>query len=296
MVSYRRRSVLTFPDPSRVVRLTSATAGVANDTILVMCNSTSVCSTLREYLSARSKAYNFGDPTPTDHNTPAAPSQIMRDKLREYFWWKTSLGKMSKNLYKTRGGSSTSYGGGGGFKKNSVEAQGAIEIENPALKRKAELRGQAPRGKRRRVRGGAGMVVADSSREGNAAASGSDPNALEAEASNLADLFVLPSLIRTQLTMLCDRMEATSADIAAPAYVNATLEHVSEQFDELAFDQFFGLLSNETLVIVRPYNGDDDDRVLEELRPKYVVVYDPDPSFVRRIEVSFPRVSIPDLD
>lgn len=82
-------------------------------------------------------------------------------------------------------------------------------------------------------------------------------------------------------------MEATSADIAAPAYVNKTLEHVSEAFDEVAFNEYFGLLSNETLVIIRPYNGDDDDRVLEELRPTYVVMYDPDPSFVRRIEVSF---------
>ena len=99
---------------------------------------------------------------------------------------------MSKNLFKTRGGSSSNLGGGGGFKKNSVEATGAVEIENPALKKKAEMRGQAPRGKRRRVRGGAGIVVADSGRDGVAATSGSDPNALEAEASNLADLYVLP--------------------------------------------------------------------------------------------------------
>ena len=81
-------------------------------------------------------------------------------------------------------------------------------------------------------------------------------------------------------------MTATSADIAAPDYVNAT-EHISESFDEVAFDDYFGLLSNETLVIIRPYTGDDDDKVLEELRPKYIVMYDPDPSYVRRIEVSF---------
>ena len=87
-------------------------------------------------------------------------------------------------------------------------------------------------------------------------------------------------------------MEATSADIAAPAYVNKTLEHVSEAFDEIAFNEYFGLLSNETLVIIRPYNGDDDDRVLEEVRPKYVVMYDPDPSFVRRIEVRFSFVVV----
>lgn len=61
----------------------------------------------------------------------------------------------------------------------------------------------------------------------------------------------------------------------------------NDVFSELDFNAYFGIVSNEDLVIVRPYDGDDDDRVLEELRPKYVVMYDPDPSFVRRIEVRF---------
>lgn len=85
-------------------------------------------------------------------------------------------------------------------------------------------------------------------------------------------------------------MEATSTDIAAPSYVNMT-EHVTESFDPVDFDTYFGLLANETLVIIRPYTGDDDDKVLEELRPKYVVMYDPDPAFVRRIEVSSPGIN-----
>lgn len=59
-----------------------------------------------------------------------------------------------------------------------------------------------------------------------------------------------------------------------------------EAFNELDFREYFGFIANEDLVVARPYLGDEDDRVLEELRPKYVVLYDPSPAFVRRIEVS----------
>lgn len=63
---------------------------------------------------------------------------------------------------------------------------------------------------------------------------------------------------------------------------------MTDFFDPLGFEGNFGLLSAEDLVVVRPYKGDDDDQVLEELRPKYIVMYDPDPGFIRRIEVSMP--------
>jgi hypothetical protein len=58
-----------------------------------------------------------------------------------------------------------------------------------------------------------------------------------------------------------------------------------DTFDENAYDEFFGLCATDDLVVIRPYASDEDDRVLEELRPKYVVMFDADPGFVRRIEV-----------
>jgi DNA excision repair protein ERCC-4 len=55
-------------------------------------------------------------------------------------------------------------------------------------------------------------------------------------------------------------------------------------FDDNA-DDYFELYDNEDLVLVLPYDGDIDDRVLEEMRPRFVVMYEPNPSFVRRVEV-----------
>jgi DNA excision repair protein ERCC-4 len=63
-------------------------------------------------------------------------------------------------------------------------------------------------------------------------------------------------------------------------------ETLTDAIDDQDYDEFFGLLAPEEVVIVRPYGGDDDELVLAELRPRFVVMYDPDPAFVRRIEVS----------
>ena len=50
-------------------------------------------------------------------------------------------------------------------------------------------------------------------------------------------------------------------------------------------DDYFELYDNEDLVLVIPYDGDMDDRVLEEMSPRFVVMYEPHPSFTRRVEV-----------
>lgn len=55
-------------------------------------------------------------------------------------------------------------------------------------------------------------------------------------------------------------------------------------FSAIGFEDYFGLISADDLVVVRSYSEDDDDKILEEIRPRYIVMYDPDPAFVRRIE------------
>lgn len=48
----------------------------------------------------------------------------------------------------------------------------------------------------------------------------------------------------------------------------------------------YGLLAPEDSVIIRPYGGEDDDILLQELRPRFVVMYEPNLAFIRRLEVS----------
>jgi DNA excision repair protein ERCC-4 len=57
----------------------------------------------------------------------------------------------------------------------------------------------------------------------------------------------------------------------------------SDPLDDM--EDFFELFDMNELVVVHPYEGDMDEHVLEEVKPRYVIMYEPDAAFIRRIEV-----------
>jgi DNA excision repair protein ERCC-4 len=54
--------------------------------------------------------------------------------------------------------------------------------------------------------------------------------------------------------------------------------------DNAEFEPLYGLLAPAQTVIIRAYGDDSDDRMLAELRPRFMVMYEPSQDFVRRIE------------
>ena len=56
----------------------------------------------------------------------------------------------------------------------------------------------------------------------------------------------------------------------------------------------YGLVEPEEIVIVRAYSDDSDDMILMELRPRFVVMFDPSLEFLRRMEV-FDRLLSPHI-
>jgi DNA excision repair protein ERCC-4 len=56
------------------------------------------------------------------------------------------------------------------------------------------------------------------------------------------------------------------------------------------FDTNYGLLKPEETVLIRAYSDDTDDRMLTEIKPKFIVMFEPDMDFVRRVEVSLPLI------
>ena len=50
-------------------------------------------------------------------------------------------------------------------------------------------------------------------------------------------------------------------------------------------EDFFELFDLNDLLVVHPYDGDMDEHILEELKPRYIIMYEPDASFIRRVEV-----------
>ena len=53
----------------------------------------------------------------------------------------------------------------------------------------------------------------------------------------------------------------------------------------LDYAMHFGLLTPEQAVVVRAYSDDTDEQMLAEIQPRYIIMFEPNLDFVRRIEV-----------
>lgn len=269
------------------VDLNESVDTAVNDTILIMCNSVRTVTTLKKYLSSIPELNREAkDDLPT--RASAGGRDLLLARAAEYFLWKGSMGKMSRGIkaasistlagivYNQDQGqiaaatsngavvrAGTSGGAGRGGKDNNYESA--------ALKRKSQYKHGSHINKRRRVRGGGAFNPNDRSSTKVKPPGGLSTEILEREAAELADAVAHSSGV---------------GEDAAISALSATLQEPDEDFDPLAFDEYFGLLETEQTVIIRAFAGDEDDRILEELRPKYVIIYDPDPAFVRRLEVS----------
>jgi DNA excision repair protein ERCC-4 len=141
------------------------------------------------------------------------------------------------------------------FAQNQRALDGAVDARHGSH----SYRGKAPPNKRRRVRGGAAAAVASGpSRAANGAvAAPAEPGA------HVAEL-----LGAVQLTEL----EAQHA----PECVNDPLQDMEDYFE---------LFDMDDLLVIHPYDGDLDEHLLEEVKPRYIIMYEPDAAFIRRVEV-----------
>lgn len=67
--------------------------------------------------------------------------------------------------------------------------------------------------------------------------------------------------------------------VSAARVYDHDLEEVDDPMD------YFGLVEPSNLVVLHSYAGESDSRLLENLKPRFIIMYDPDPTFVRCIEV-----------
>src|SRR5690554_5938823 len=75
-------------------------------------------------------------------------------------------------------------------------------------------------------------------------------------------------------------MHATQEAPTSSAFVH---DHELEEIDD--FTDQFGLIEPSNLVVMHSYAGECDSKLLENIKPRFIVMYDPDPTFVRCIEV-----------
>lgn len=117
--------------------------------------------------------------------------------------------------------------------------------------------GRPPPNKRRRVRGGGAIT----------SASGRVPNSsVQTEVETSGQVVDLLNEIR-------------------PTEVEETQKEEIEVDDLEEMEDFYALYDMNDLVMIHPYDGDMDEHVLEEVRPRYIIMYEPDAAFIRRVEV-----------
>ena len=118
-------------------------------------------------------------------------------------------------------------------------------------------RGKAPPNKRRRMRGGSAATA------GLARAPSTSFGATEEK--------------RTQVASLLADVQTNELDAAENQEIGV------DSLDNM--EDYFELYEMNDLVIIHPFEGDMDEHVLEEVKPRYIVMYEPDAAFIRRVEV-----------
>ncbi|TPX41493.1 hypothetical protein SeMB42_g05553 [Synchytrium endobioticum] len=205
-------------------------------------------------------------PAPTKRNTTFSTEgseRLLRRMMFNFFRWKGSLYKMRRSINKKTGGAGSSSNG---------SATNVVNGRTNDKSARGGTRGQ-PTSKRRRTRGG-GTTGNNGSEGGDV--QGDVPASFEKEQEDIA--FYMHAF---------SQVEANKTDL-----------HEDKDFDASLFTDYYGLVDESSAVIIRPYatsstsrtggqaaNGDDDARALEEIKPQWVVLYDPDLGFIRRLEV-----------
>ncbi|EAS30298.2 DNA repair protein (rad1) [Coccidioides immitis RS] len=220
----------------------------SNRTILIMCSDRKACRQVREYLHTmyvRVYAAKEGQSRVEDS------SEDMESCPSAEFMMRRKLRdyiSWKRDFAKVR---NSLYG------INAKQSQ-PTEVPGYTSATKDRKPERAPLNKRRRVRGSSSA----------ASNSGRAPNSTVQEETDDT----------TQVSTLLDgALQPTKPEEA---------EKEDTVVDELHdMDDYYELLDMEDLVIIHAYDGDMDEHILEEARPRYIVMYEPDAAFIRRVEV-----------
>ncbi|KAH8907875.1 DNA repair protein [Coniochaeta sp. PMI_546] len=134
------------------------------------------------------------------------------------------------------------------FAENQKALSGAVD---------PRTKSRAPANKRRRMRGGMSMGA----------------SAGRLENGSIAQYFEKPNEV---------------AELMAEVQIT---EEEAKQNPDITYDplddmeDFYQMFDMQDLVVIHAYDGDQDEHVLEEVKPRYIIMYEPEASFIRRVEV-----------
>lgn len=218
----------------------------SNGTILIMCSDTATCRQLRDYLQTMHVKVK-ADQQKKKTVQEGEDDNDEEDEPSAVFLMRRRLREYLKWKREFAQVSATL------FTENQNALKGASD---PRLQRSG---GRAPANKRRRIRGG-GSMAAGLGR----AANGS----------------IMPYVEKpNEVAELMEEVRITEEEAKQKAEVFAQADPLEDM------DEFYEMYDMQDLVAIHAYDGDQDEHVLEEVKPRYIIMYEPDASFIRRIEV-----------
>ncbi|ODV94261.1 hypothetical protein PACTADRAFT_44994 [Pachysolen tannophilus NRRL Y-2460] len=174
--------------------------------------------------------------------------KMMIQRIKEYLDWKRAVSKINK----------------------SVHQQTIINQQRQQNKKEEELitsktftRGKAPPGKRRRTRGNAAVASVNRLHRADLAKENED-----------IDLVLL------------DRLDGEIIEVDFDKS-----QHETEDYDDIVVTGSkvttwdYDYIDRKDQIIIEAFNNNTDDILLQEIMPSYIIMYEPDLSFIRRVEV-----------
>ncbi|BDD61546.1 hypothetical protein MAP00_006587 [Monascus purpureus] len=217
----------------------------SNSTILIMCSDQRTCRQLREYLALM---YATVD---KDEGDGSGATEGFQET-------KPSAEVMMRRKLREYLNWKISFSNVNKNLSSKPDGESSIAGRDQGLPGPANhQQGRAPPNKRRRVRGG-GTI---------SSATGRDPN----------------SSVQTQVELL--GQVTGLLDEIQPTEVEETQKEEIIVDELMDMDDYYELFDMNDLVIVHPYDGDMDEHILEEVRPRYIIMFEPDAAFIRRVEV-----------
>ena len=140
-----------------------------------------------------------------------------------------------------------------------AENQKAIDAQTSRPSYQSSRGDKAPPNKRRRVRGG-GATASGPTRAANGSVH-------------------IPGDRDVHVQALMQELAPNETEDTG----GAKLDVGADPLDNM--DDYYELYEMKDLIVVHPYDGDMDDHLLDEIKPRYIIMYEPDAAFIRRVEV-----------
>ncbi|KAK4569689.1 DNA repair protein RAD16 [Recurvomyces mirabilis] len=223
----------------------------SNGSILVMCGDQGTCRQLREVLQTMHIGRE-GDSTALDGDDAAAEADDDLIEARRAGNASFMMKRKLRNYLQ--------------WKRDFARVSSNLFAENQKAisgttshGSNQSSRGRAPPNKRRRMRGGANQSSVQRTASGSVHVAGDKDAHVQALMHELAP-------------------DETS-DVTAAAN---KLDLGADPLDNM--EDYYELYPMQDVVLVHPYDGDMDDHLLDEIKPRYVIMYEPDAAFIRRVE------------